>query len=171
MNNLQAVAFKPSAYDPVAHRNSGKEKQKEIVKHQEAGDWEQNFIEHAFRIHEPGKAETAGAEQGSQQQGNEGTACERHKFLLPCSKFLPGIKITTHREKTEEKPLCAEELRPGSRTYFPFRFSSGNPAAQGMTQFMKQDGQETEEPDKQNSYNIIHGTIPLRSDNIPDFRN
>ena len=35
MNDLQAVAFESSAYDPVADRDDGKEELKEVIKHKE----------------------------------------------------------------------------------------------------------------------------------------
>ena len=44
MNDLQAVAFESSAYDPVTHGKDSKEELKEVEIQNECGNRKQNFV-------------------------------------------------------------------------------------------------------------------------------
>ena len=67
MNDLQAVAFESSAYDPVADRDDGKQELKEVVKHQEFWCRKQDFPETAFRLNKAENTETNGPVQNGLQ--------------------------------------------------------------------------------------------------------
>ena len=53
MNDLQAVAFESSAYDPVTDGNGSKEELKEVEIQKEAGYREQDFTEAAPGLNAP----------------------------------------------------------------------------------------------------------------------
>ncbi len=101
MNDLQTVACKPSAYDPVANWNGSKQKLKEVEKQKEFGYREQDFVEAAFWPNKAEYAETNDAEQDGQQQRNEGPADEHENHLLIRSWFFLGNEIPAHGDQAE----------------------------------------------------------------------
>jgi hypothetical protein len=101
MNDLQTVAFKSSAYDPVAYWYGSKEELKEVELQKKPGYREQDFVEAALRLHQSEDAETKDAEQDGQQQGNAGPACKHDKLFLIRIWFFLRDEITTYRDQVE----------------------------------------------------------------------
>ena len=101
MNDLQTVAFKTPAYDPVADWNGGKEKLKEVEIQKEAGYREQDFTKAAVRPNKAGNAEMKDAEQNGQQQRNDWPACKHCNLCLVRFRFFSGDEITSRRNQAE----------------------------------------------------------------------
>ena len=140
MKDLQTVAFKPSAYDPVAHRKDGKEKLKEVEIQKEAGNREQDLIKVALRLNETDDADTKDAVQDGLQQRNDRPARIGHELCLVRFRFFLGNEITAERDKKEDDFRRADDLGAGSRDDLPFCFPAGEPISQGMARLMEKYG-------------------------------
>lgn len=140
MNDLQTVAFKPSAYDPIADRKDGKEKLKEVEIQKEGGNREQNLVKTVLKLKETDNAETYDPIQDGLQQRNNRPACKCQDLSLIRFRFFLGNEITAHRDKGEDDFRRADDRRSGSRDYLPFGFPTGDPISQGMARFMQKYG-------------------------------
>ena len=161
MDDLQTVAVVSPAYDPVADGDDGKEELEEVVEQDEVGDIEQDFPDAAFRLNVSENEEADEAVQDGLQQGNEGAARAHGNDPLFCCRFFRGDEPAAHGDQVEGIFLCAEHPGAGSGGYLPVRFSSGNPVAQRVAQFMEKNGQKAERPDQQDFCSDIHQSVPF----------
>ena len=130
MNDLQAVAFESSAYDPVAHWNGSKQELEEVKIQEKGGHRKQDFTETAPELNTPWNAEISNPVQNSLQQRKERPAGEHDDLSFIRFGFFCRNEITACRDKTEGKPGYADQPRSGSHNDLPSCFSSGNPVSQ-----------------------------------------
>ena len=102
MDDLQTVAFESSAYNPIANRNDGKDKLKEVEIQKEGGYLEQDSVKAAPRPNILQNAETNDAVQDGLQQRNGGAACKGYDLCLIRVWFFLGNEITTCRDQEED---------------------------------------------------------------------
>ena len=75
MNDLQAIAFKPSTYDPVADWNDCEETLKEVEIEKEGGYREKYFVQVTPGLNKLRKAEINDSVQNGLHQGKDRPAC------------------------------------------------------------------------------------------------
>ena len=151
----------PPAYNPVSDRNDSKQELKEIEIQKESGYREQDFVQAASGLKKPRNTEMHESVQAGQQQGKQGSARKHQNLCLLCFWFFFRNEITARGDQAEDEFRSADHPGSGSRNDFPFRFSRGNPISQRVPQFMKQHGQETKQPDKDDSYKVMHTQIHM----------
>lgn len=171
MGDLQTVAFKSLAYDPVPNRYGSKQELKEIEIQKEGGYLEQDFVQAVPGLNKLRNAGMNDSVQDGQQQGKEGPAREHENLCLLCFRLSFGNEITTRGNQAEDIFGFADHPGAGSRNDLPSRFPSGKPVSQCVAQFMEKHGHEAERPDKKNSNKIIHRTIPPRQRGIQEKSN
>lgn len=103
MNDLQTVAFESFAYNPIANRNDGKEKLKEVEIQKKGGYREQDSVKAAPRPNKLQNAEPNDTVQDGLQQRNGGAAGKGYGLCLIRFWFYLGNEITTCRDQAEDK--------------------------------------------------------------------